>query len=338
MNPRAPLGLLPLPVARVTLSDAELQQRVRSSTLALFVISEKDHAAGRQGELATAFLVQTNVAVTCFHTLSGLGDSFAAVAMTETGETAKVEEILAVYPLEDLAFLRVTGAGNDFLPLRTDAPAGLRVKVVGHPVNNFFYTIEGTIGRYAYKSGSPFDKFVRMNLTIDSTAGFSGGAVVDAAGNALGMLDSFASFATGETKYQIQSAIPAATILARFTQPYEGTMTPEAVAALLQPKSPQGGRAVVVNSIETRNTKGLAVAQVRSDDPGNFEVMIEDAAGNRIAKGKPTAELRQSLPEWAIELYDANLREAEAAVRSIVGPSVPAPTNSAPSGSSQPNK
>ena len=326
MNRPEPLGLTSAPTGKAILSDEELQRRVKTATLAVFISSEDMFKANAGAKLGTAFLVQEGVAATCFHAFKNLGETFAAVAVTSSGKTVNVTKILAVYPSEDLILLQVEGAGKEFLPLRTDAPAGLRVRAIGHPLNKFFFTIEGTIGRYAYKVGTASEKHVRMNLMIDSAGGFSGAAVLDSAGNAVGMLDSIDYLPAGENKYQVQSAIPAATILARFTQPFRGKMSPEAIDAVLKPDKVKGGNTVVdTHNITTRNSKGIAVSEVRSDDPTHFEIHIEDAAGKEIARGIPSAALRESLPDWARRLYDVNIKDAEAKVQSVLQSNDPQP-------------
>lgn len=326
MNRSEPLGLTSPPTGKAILSDEEFQRRVKAATLAVFIISETMLKANEGAKLGTAFLVQEDVAATCFHAFKNLGETFAAVAVTSSGKTFNVTKILAVYPSEDLILLQVEGAGKEFLPLRADAPAGLRVRAIGHPLNKFFFTIEGTIGRYAYKVGTASEKHVRMNLMIDLIGGFSGAAVLDASGNAVGMLDSIDSLPSGENKYQVQSAIPAATILAHFTQPFKGTMSPEAMDAVLKPDKVKGGNTVVdIHNITTQSAKGIAVSEVRSDDPTHFEIHIEDASGKEIARGSPSAAFRESLPDWARRLYDINVKDAEAKVQSVLQANAPQP-------------
>lgn len=319
MNRSEPLGLTSAPTGKAILSDEEFQRRVKAATLALFIISESMLKANEGAKLGTAFLVQEDVVATCFHSFKNLGETFAAVAVTASGKTMDVSKILAVYPSEDLILLQVDGAGKEFLPLRADAPAGLRVRAIGHPLSKFFFTIEGTIGRYAYTVGTASEKHVRMNLMIDSIGGFSGAAVLDASGNAVGMLDSIDSLPAGDNRYQMQSAIPAATILAHFTQSFKGKMSPEAMDAVLKPEKVKGGNTVVdIHNITTQNSKGTAVSEVRSDDPTHFEIHIEDASGKEIARGNPSAALRESLPDWARRLYDVNIKDAQAKVKSVL--------------------
>ena len=317
MNRPDALGLTPLPPATGILSDEEFHRRSALATLALFAISAKDQSAGNGARLGAAFMVQPGIAATCFHAIKGLAEPFVVVAITAEGRTVKVQKILAVYPQEDLAFLQVSGAGDVVLPLRTDAPAGTRVRAIGHPVNKYFFSVEGMIARYGLKSGTGTDKLTRLNLMIASIGGFSGSAVMDAAGNVVGMLDSFDTIKAGEATYDVHSAIPAAMILAHFTRPYTSTMTPAAVAAALQPDAHEGST-VEISSIKSVSPDGTATAEVRSDDPRNYTLTIEDKAGKEIAKGKPSDAMRKNLPDWDRDLYDASCKTANAKADTIL--------------------
>lgn len=319
MNRREPLGLSPAPPATEALGDEAFHLRAARATFALFTLSEKDYRAGNNARLGAAFLVHPGVAATCFHALKGLADPFAAVGLTVEGTPVKVKKILAVYPQEDLAFLQVEGGGDAALPLRPDAPAGMKVRALGHPLGKYFFAVEGMIARYGLKVGTGADKLTRLHLMIHSIGGFSGGAVMDAAGNAVGMLDSFETLKAGAAAYDVHSAIPAALILAHFTEAYVGTMTPEAVAAALKPDAANEGT-VDIHSIKSEGPEGAAIAEVRSDEPLNFTVRIEDKSGAELARGAPSAALRAGLPAWGKELYDASVKAAEAKVKSLVGP------------------
>ncbi len=316
MNRREPLGLSPRLPDTDVLDDRTFHARAVRAAFVLTTLSEKDYLAGNSARLGVAFLVHKGVAVTCFHAFKGLAEPFAVVGVTVDGLPVKVAKILAVYPLEDLAFLQVEGAGDAVLPLRTDAPAGMKVRALGHPLGKYFFTVEGIIARYGLKAGTGADKLTRLHLMICSIGGFSGGAVMDAAGNAVGMLDSFETLKADAATYDVHSAIPAATILAHFTEPYTGTMTPEAVAAALTPDADHGAT-VDIHSIKSEGPEGAAIAEVRSDDPLRFTVRVEDKAGRELAAGKPSAEMRERLPAWAKGLYDAAVKAAEAKAKSM---------------------
>ncbi len=323
LNRKEPLGLAPAAPLSRPLSDEEFHRRASLATLALFTISEKSQKAGTGASLGTAFLVGKGVAVTCFHALKGLGEPFAVVALTVNGEPVRVTKILAAYPKEDMAFLAVEGAGDNALPLRSDTPVGTRVRAMGHPLSKFYYTIEGSVCRYGLKSGTRSeDHAVRLNLVIDSIGGFSGGAVMDAAGNAVGMLDSFDTLQTGRTEYKVQSAIPAGMILAHFTRPYTGVMSADEIKRVLKESGASGEEQVY--DIKSSCGDGFATAEMSSGDPAGFEMIVEDKDGREIARGKPSAALRAGLPPWAQTVYDASLAAAQAKLKSLLGPSAPA--------------
>ncbi|HPB10873.1 MAG TPA: serine protease [Kiritimatiellia bacterium] len=319
MNRREPLGLVPAAPAQTPLDEAELHARAARATFALYTLSEEDYKTGNHARLGAAFLIHPGVAATCFHAFKGVGEPFVAAGLTVEGRPVSVVNILALYPLEDLALLQVEGAGDTVLPLRLDAPAGVRVRAIGHPLNKYFFAVEGMVARYGLKSGPGGERLTRLHLMIHSIGGFSGGALVDTSGNAVGMLDSFETLKAGEATYDVHSAIPAATIRARFTEPYACGMTPEAVAALLRPVAVPSAT-VEVHTIKTEGPKGAAIAEVRSDAPRAYTVRIEDKGGNELARGRPSDALRAGLPEWAKPLYDENVKTAEAKAAAIAPP------------------
>jgi len=65
---------------------------------------------------------------------------------------------------------------------------------------------------------------------------------------------------------------------------------------------------------------------VRNDDPAHFVIRIEDASGKDVARGNPSAALRESLPDWARKLYDSNVKESEAKVQSVLQSNAPQPS------------
>ncbi len=319
MNRREPLGLVAATPLRDTLEAAVLHERAARATLALYTLSEEDHRMGNHARLSAAFLIHPGVAATCFHAFKGLGEPFAAVGLTVEGRPVRVVKILALYPLEDLALLQVEGAGDTVLPLWPEAPAGIRVCAIGHPLNTYFFAVEGMVARYGIRKGSGEDRLTRLHLMIHSIGGFSGGAIVDGAGNAVGMLDSFATLKEGEETFDVHSAIPAATIRARFVEPYACEMPPETVAALLRPVSvPRAS--VDIHAVKTEGPKGAAIAEVRSDAPHDFAVRIEDKRGTELARGRPSAAFRAGLPDWAKLLYDESVKAAEANAATIAKP------------------
>jgi S1-C subfamily serine protease len=319
INRREPLGLVPATPAQTPLDDAALHERAARATFALYTLSEADYKSGNTARLGAAFLIHPGIAATCFHAFKGLDEPFVAAGLTVEGRPVTVVKILALYPLEDLALLQVEGAGDTVLPLRPDTPAGVRVRAIGHPLNKYFFAVEGMVARYGIKNGPGGERLTRLHLMIHSIGGFSGGAIIDNAGNAVGMLDSFETLKAGATTYDVHSAIPAATIRARFSESYACGMTPEAVADLLRPVATPSA-SVDVHTIKTESAKGAAISEVRSDVPHAYTVRVEDKSGNVIARGRPSDNLRAGLPEWAKSLYDENIKTANAKADAIAPP------------------
>lgn len=314
---RASLGLTAPPASTAALSDDELHRRAAQATLVMFTVSEKNQTTGVGIRTGTAFMVHPGIAVTCFHALKNLGNRFIATAFTVEGRPVKVKKILAAYPEVDLAFLQVEGAGDTVLPLRADAPAGIHVRAVGHPLNRYYFTIEGLVARYGLKAGAGADPIIRMHLIIASIGGFSGAALVDSRGNAVGMLDSFDAIQSGDADYAVQSAIPAAAILDHFTNPSESTPDAETVANLLR----ELDKEITVYTIRCESPDGVAIAEASTQTPDSFLIRIEDAGGKKVAQGRSSPALRESLPKWAHDLYDQSIRDA----RKKVAPPPPHP-------------
>jgi len=226
LNRREPLNLEPIPVQTTPLDGPELYRRAVKSTLALYSLSAADAKARHGARLGAAFFVHpSGIVATCYHSIR-FAEPFAVTAATADGAVLKVSHILAIYPKQDLAFLKIEVNGVECLPLRSDAPAGTRLHALGHPSAWHFYMIEGILARYglrrdAEKTGAAMP--ARMNLSIDSGPGFSGGPVLDTAGNVVGMIDSM-SESGGKSPYKVHSAIPARQILGRFSEEYHETL------------------------------------------------------------------------------------------------------------------
>ncbi|MEY3853777.1 MAG: hypothetical protein RI910_2757 [Verrucomicrobiota bacterium] len=77
-----------------------------------------------------------------------------------------------------------------FLPLRDDAPAGSPIRCYSHPANSFGCISEGIITRYFKMNETDRKGAVFMQITADYARGSSGGPIIDAYGNAVGMVAS----------------------------------------------------------------------------------------------------------------------------------------------------
>ena len=99
----------------------------------------------------------------------------------------------------DVALLRVDAEDLAFLPLRDDAPAGSPVRCYSHPANSFGFISEGIIARYFRMNEPERNGSVFMQITADWARGSSGGPVMDAFGNAVGMVASTSPVFTSPT-------------------------------------------------------------------------------------------------------------------------------------------
>ena len=110
--------------------------------------------------------------------------------MTADGRFFPVLEILATDKAHDVALLRINAKDLAFLPLRDDAPAGSPIRCYSHPANSFGCISEGIIARYARMNEPERNGAVFMQITADYARGSSGGPIMDAFGNAVGMVAS----------------------------------------------------------------------------------------------------------------------------------------------------
>jgi S1-C subfamily serine protease len=110
--------------------------------------------------------------------------------ITADGRFFPVVEVLAADKAHDVALLRIEAKNLDFLPLRDDAPAGTPIRCYSHPANTFGCISEGIITRYFKMNEAERNGAVFMQITADYARGSSGGPIIDAQGNAVGMVAS----------------------------------------------------------------------------------------------------------------------------------------------------
>lgn len=144
-----------------------------------------------------AMLTRDGVMVTNYHVVNNPNGVLGA--MTSDGKVYAVQEVLAASEQDDVAILRLDTGGDVFtpLPLRTDAPVGVRVGVISHPTSYFYTFSEGTISRY-FMGGDAKARVPRMAITADYAKGSSGAPVLDAAGNLIGLACTTQSIYYGE--------------------------------------------------------------------------------------------------------------------------------------------
>ncbi len=153
------------------------------------------------GGAATAWCLSSDgVMVTNYHVFEKASGAAYGVASRD-GEVWPVTEILAADKASDVAVFRVKGEGFQRLALGAAAEVGDKVRVISHPNQEFFLQTSGEVARYHVARGrKDKDGHVMMSITADYARGSSGGPVLNAAGEVVGMVSSTESIYYDKTK------------------------------------------------------------------------------------------------------------------------------------------
>jgi tetratricopeptide (TPR) repeat protein len=173
-------GLLVIPKA----VPAQTEEATRifsqnSPNVVTLIVYGKDKQELAKG---TAFAVAENVVAASYHLV---GRAFDAEAVTAKGKKIKVEGIMAVSKLYDIAFLKLKGKVQ---ALAAGGPEGLaqgaRIFAIGANETGQLMPSEGTIRRFLELA--PDQKFMEVSLAIPDS--FTGGPVFDLNGKVVGMV------------------------------------------------------------------------------------------------------------------------------------------------------
>ena len=180
---------LPRPVTN-KLPVPDLIPRVRTGVLVIGDLFKcKKCPRWHVGASSGFVLTESGVCVTCHHVVN-VPESETLIAMTGDGRVVAVKEVLAANPHTDVAILRLDGTGFTPLPLDTDAPVGVPVRVLSHPDDHFFTLSEGIVSRYVTM---PLEKHggevTMMAITADFGAGASGAPVFNERGGVVGVVN-----------------------------------------------------------------------------------------------------------------------------------------------------
>lgn len=204
---RAHCELAAAPLRTAAKTGPELYELVRQSALIVghyYRCPECDdwHFTGASG-----FAVSTDGAVaTCAHLLEDDPDmptAFLVVADYD-GRVWPVQQVLASDTETDVCILGTARAAQVPLPLRADARTGEPVWLLSNPDHQFAFFSQGIVARWyrwrdveapaAHHRGAKTERRTPAPLWLHVTAAFgkgsSGGAVVDACGNVLGLAQS----------------------------------------------------------------------------------------------------------------------------------------------------
>lgn len=309
-------GPLPVPERslpsprRIPLDESALFDHAARSTLALYCAGAKNARSMAGAQVGAAYVIHpSGIAVTCLHALRH-SEPFAAAAVRSDGRIAAVTRILSVRPRHDLAFLQLDGGDWPAIPLRPDAPAGIRVRALGHPLGVQFFMIEGLLSRYEDIATGAGDSrpLPRMNLSMESGSGFSGGPVLDAQGNALGMIDSMRTIRKEPERYTLHSAIPAAVIRSAWDDAAPvPPLSEKEIEEALDPARNEKTQSHEQSIIRTQRPEG-EILTARSG--GEVRVRVVDPNGHILFSGEPSDAFRDRLPDWARGAYDENMAVA----------------------------
>jgi len=172
------------------LDGAEVYRRAAKASVLIGSAYKCDKCTKWHNTLASGFAVTADGVIATNHHVAAGATGEAMGVMTADGRFYPVVEILAADKAHDVALLRIDAKDLAFLPLRDDAPAGSPIRCYSHPANTFGCLSEGVIARYFHMNEPERNGAVFMQITADYARGSSGGPILDAFGNAVGMVAS----------------------------------------------------------------------------------------------------------------------------------------------------
>jgi S1-C subfamily serine protease len=249
------LALLSLVLATVCVAESprELAERGFKSVV-LLAMNDSD---GQPLCIGSGFFVSDDVVATNAHVIQGAGSGSAK--LVGQGQTFQVLGALAVDAHADLALLKVSGKAPSLGLSRGPAPVvGDHVYVIGNPLG-----LEGTFseGIVSGLRTTGMDSLIQMTAPI--SPGSSGGPVMDAAGEVIGV--AVATFKEGQN---LNLAVPVA-YLERMLEAHPAALAP------LQSASPRPiGSSSIIDGLGTRAEEGVIATDFRMDQDLNFSYKI----------------------------------------------------------------
>jgi len=141
---------------------------------------------------------EEGVFLTNHHVISSATNSLGMVAITADGVVAGVTEVLAANQVEDWALIRIPELKLKPLPLKGNVSVGSEIFLVSHPNEHFFSFGKGNVARYGKgktlsaqgekKGKQSFGVTEWLEITAEFGKGASGGPVMDACGNVVGLI------------------------------------------------------------------------------------------------------------------------------------------------------
>jgi hypothetical protein len=185
--------------AGTPLDGAEIYRRGAHASVLIGSAYKCDKCTKWHNTLASGFAITADGVIATNHHVAAGTTGEAMGVLTADGRFFPVVEILATDKAHDVALLRIDAKDLAFLPLRDDAPAGTPIRCYSHPANTFGCLSEGIITRYFKMNEPERNGAVFMQTTADYARGSSGGPILDAFGNAVGMVASTSPVFTAPT-------------------------------------------------------------------------------------------------------------------------------------------
>lgn len=185
-------GPAPTPAAD---ADASPAARAEAATLILSRVFYCEDCEKFESSDASGFVISPDgLAVTNYHVLDAGprdgDDRTGFVAVTRTGEALPIIEVLAADRSADVALVRLglaEGRTLPFLPLAEAGRVGEDVHCVSHPAGRYFTYSRGVVTRrHLTRRAGRWTP--RLTVTADYARGSSGAAMVNAAGEIVGLV------------------------------------------------------------------------------------------------------------------------------------------------------
>jgi len=169
--------VLPTIASEVPLPPDAIYQNVLPMVMTLEV-----ETRGGEIKVGTAFLaVREGVAVTAWHLVQ---DARKVTARFADHATCEVDGVLDWDEVKDIALVKLTGARRSLSRLcLTNPPVGARAYVIGAPKGYEFSISDGLVSQVQF-----IDGFAQYQISCPISPGNSGGPLLDARGEVLGVV------------------------------------------------------------------------------------------------------------------------------------------------------
>ncbi|MFM7182107.1 MAG: serine protease [Verrucomicrobiales bacterium] len=151
------------------------------------------------GAFATGWILSSDGLIVTNHHVLQKEDNNTLGVMTVDGSVFPLKEILAANEAGDAAVFRVDTLGKKlpYLRMAAEGKVGEEISIISHPKGRFYCLSEGVVSRFHSQAKSKNAKAIWMSVTADYAVGSSGGPVLNANGEVVGMVSSTLTATTG---------------------------------------------------------------------------------------------------------------------------------------------